>query len=374
MSDPKPPTGQDQRLLALLHHRDKSLAKGDSIGLPITPTSAYYHPGEADEAYAYTLENNPTWAAVEDQIALLEDAPVVSFPSGMAAIAAIFYSQLGAGDKMIVPSDGYFAVRALAETFLAPMGIETLAWPTADFANAPMDGAKLVWIETPSNPGLDVCDLAQIAERAKAAGALSVADNTTMTPLLQSPLDLGIDMTVCSDTKAMSGHGDVLFGHVASRSTDLLEQVRLWRKLSGAIPGPFEAAQVHRGLETLDVRLERMCTNAGLIAQRLSKHPKVKNIRYPGLPNDPSHKAALKQMRRFGFLIGFEFEDGQTADTFLDMCDSLVIATSFGSTHSSAERRARWGDNVADGFVRLSVGCEPAEALWADIENALSRL
>ncbi|MEO9969394.1 MAG: cystathionine gamma-lyase [Hyphomonadaceae bacterium] len=371
MSDPVRPTEQDKRLLALLHHRDKLLAKGDSIGLPVTPTSAFYLPGEPDGSYSYTRENNPTWRAVEDQLALLEDAPVVAFPSGMAAIAAVLYSQLEAGDKIIIPSDGYFAGRALADTFLKPLGVEILTWPTADFANAPMEGAKLVWAETPSNPALDVCDLARVANRARAAGALSMADNTTLTPLLQAPLDLGIDIVASSDTKAMSGHGDVLFGHVASRKPELLDRVRLWRKLSGAIPGPFEAAQLHRNLETLDVRLDRMCATAALVAERLAAHAKVTNVRYPGLADDPSHTIALKQMRGFGFLIGFDLADAAAADRFLDTCDGLIVATSFGSVHSSAERRARWGDNVADGFIRLSIGCEPAEALWAEIDRAL---
>ncbi len=374
MSEADGPSKRDKRLLALLHHRDKILAKGDPVALPITPTSAYFQPGEPDGSYAYTRENNPTWAAVEDQLSLFEDAPAIAFPSGMAAIAAVLYSQLEAGDTIIVPSDGYFAVRGLAETFFAPMGIKTRLWPTADYVNAPLDGIKLIWIETPSNPGLDVCDLAEVANRARTAGAISVADNTTMTPLLQSPLDLGVDIVACSDTKAMNGHGDALFGHVASRSDDIITRVKLWRKLSGAIAGPFEAAQLHRGLETLDVRLERMCATAGLIAPRLLAHKAVQNVRYPGLPDDPSFQIAQKQMHSSGFLISFELADRQTADRFLDTCNALTVATSFGSTHSSAERRKRWGDHVPEGFVRLSVGCEPAEALWAEINRALNAL
>jgi cystathionine gamma-lyase len=374
MSKTDGPSDLDKRLLALLHHRDKALAKGDSIGLPITPTSAFFQPGEPDGTYSYTRENNPTWSAVEAKLSLLENAQAIAFPSGMAAIAAILYSQLEAGDKIIVPSDGYFAVRGLAETFLTPMGIKAHVWPTADYANAPVDGARLIWIETPSNPGLEVCDLARVAARARTAGAISVADNTTMTPLLQSPLDLGVDIVACSDTKAMNGHGDALFGHVASHSETIIEGVKLWRKLAGAIPGPFEAAQIHRGLETLDVRLERMCQTASLIAPRLRAHTAIKHVRYPGLPEDPSYAIAQKQMRSSGFLISFELADRAAADRFLNTCNGLVIATSFGSTHSSAERRKRWGDDVADGFVRLSVGCEPAEALWAEIASALDGL
>lgn len=362
----------ERRLLRLIHHRSHGLERGESIGLPVTQTSAFYLPGDpGNDTYSYTRDGNPTWDAVEAQLGILEDAPTIAFPSGMAAIAAVLYSILRPGDRLVLPSDGYYGVRAFAEGALAPMGVDAVTWPTADFINAPMEGARLVWLETPSNPGLDVCDIVAVAEKAHAAGALVGADNTTMTPLLQAPLDLGVDIVAASDTKAMSGHGDVLFGHVASRDERLMAAVRDWRKLSGAIPGPAEAALVHRGLETLDVRLERMCATAGLIAERLTGHPTVSGVRYPGLAGDPSHALGTKQMRRFGFLIGFELADAAAADEFLAACDGLVTATSFGSTHSSAERRGRWGDDVAAGFIRLSVGCEPAEALWAEIEKAL---
>lgn len=368
------PTDLDKRLLALLHHRDAGLAKGEAVALPITATSTYATPGSPQAEYTYTREGNPTWSAVEDQLSILEGAPCVAFPSGMAAIAAVLYTQLKPGDTCVMASDGYFAARALMDEFIVPLGVKVIYQPTAGVEAADFAGAALVWIETPSNPGLDVCDIAAVAGRAHAAGARLALDNTTATPLLQSAFDLGVDIVAMADTKAMNGHGDVLFGHVASPDPGVIETVKRWRKLSGNIPGPHEAGLVHRGLETLDVRLERMCTNAGVVAERLAAHAQVSNVRYPGLASDPAHALAAKQMARFGFLIGFELASEQAADAFLAACGGIVTATSFGSVHTSAERRARWGDDVAPGFVRLSVGCEPVEALWAEIEAALETL
>lgn len=364
----------EARKLALLHHRNAGLEKGAPVALPITATSTYYTPGSPQADYTYTREGNPTWSAVEDQLAILEGAPCAVFPSGMAAIAAILYTQLKPGDRLVMARDGYFAARALVDEFLVPLGVEVAYHPTAGFEEVDVSGARLVWIETPSNPGLDVCDIKAVAARAHAAGATLALDNTTATPLLQSPFALGVDIVAMADTKAMNGHGDVLFGHVASRQPGVIEAAKRWRKLSGNIPGAHEAALVHRGLETLDVRLERMCANAGVVAQKLSAHRAVSNVRYPGLATDPSYAIAARQMRGFGFLIGFELADEAMADAFLAACKAIVTATSFGSVHTSAERRARWGDAVAPGFIRLSVGCEPVDALWHEIEAGLESL
>ena len=363
----------ETRLLKLLHYRSAGLERGDSVGVPTVHTSAYVLPGDPQEGdYFYTRDGNPTWSAVETQLSILEDAPVVAFPSGMGAIAAVLYACVRPGQTLLVPSDGYYVVRAFAAEQLAPLGVNVVEWPTSDYTNAPIEQADFVWLETPSNPGLDVCDIAAIAKRAKAAGAITIADNTTLTPLLQAPLDLGVDVVASSDTKALAGHGDVLFGHVASRRASIIGKVKRWRKLAGSIPGPAEAVLVHRGLETLEVRLARMCETAGVLAQRLREQAGVQVVRYPGLEDDPSHALALKQMRGFGFLIAFELEGQATAETFLASCEGIVNATSFGSTHSSAERRARWGDDVAAGFIRLSIGLEPVEALWAEISRALA--
>ena len=260
----------ETRLLKLLHYRSAGLERGQSIGLPTTHTSAYALPGDPQDGdYFYTRDGNPTWSAVEAQLSILEDAPAVCFPSGMGAIAGVLYALVRPGDTVLLPSDGYYVVRAFVAEQLVPMGVKAIEWPTAEFANAPIEEANFVWLETPSNPGLDVCDLAAIAARAKDVGAITIADNTTMTPLLQTPLDLGVDVVASSDTKAMAGHGDVLFGHVASRRASIMGKVKRWRKLAGSIPGPAEAALVHRGLETVEVRLARMCETAGQLAEWL---------------------------------------------------------------------------------------------------------
>jgi cystathionine gamma-lyase len=361
----------DKRAADLLHHRSGALAKGDPVSLPITPAATFHLPEVAGASHVYGRNGMSTWEAVEAQLSLLEEAEVVSFPSGMAAISAALMAVLKSGDRLIIPADGYYVTRVFSSGFLAPFGVEVIELATCDYATADFAGASVVYLETPSNPGLDVVDIAAVSARAKAAGALVIADNTTMTPLLQRPLDLGVDLVVAADTKAPAGHSDVLFGHVAGRDMALMARVRDWRRLSGAVPGPFEAWQVHRGLETLEVRLERMCASAALIAGRLAAHEAVTGLRYPWHAGDPSEAVARRQMGSGGFLIGFELADAARAERFLSDCPYIVQSTSFGGTHSSGERRARWGDAVAEGFIRLSVGLEPVEVLWAAMAAAL---
>lgn len=358
-----------ERAARLLHHRRVTL--GEGLAPPIHPAVTFHLPQVEGAAHLYGRNGMPGWDAVEDQLALLEDAPCVAFPSGMAAITAALMATLKAGDRVIVPADGYYVTRVLLRDVLAGFGVQAVELPTRDYPAADLSGAAVVWAESPSNPGLEVIDLAALATRAHAAGARLVVDNTTMTPLLQRPLDLGADLVVAADTKAPAGHADVLFGHVAGRDGALMARVRDWRRLSGAVPGPFEAWLVARGLETLEVRLARMCATAQTIAERLAAHPRVTGLRYPGLPGDPGHAIAKAQMKGAGFLIGFALEDADAAEAFLAACPFLAQTTSFGATHSSAERRARWGDPVAPGYIRLSVGVEPAEALWAAIAAAL---
>lgn len=358
------------RAASLTHLRRKGLAKGDPVTLPLTMASMFHLPGEPAGFRQYGRFDNPTWEAAEEALAHLEDAPCISFPSGMGAISAVFMAVLKAGDRILLPSDGYYTTRVFSERFLKAFGIVADTRPTRAFSDGGFDGYRLVFVETPSNPGLDLCDIAGVAAAARAAGAVVVADNTMMTPLGQRPVDLGADVVVSADTKATNGHSDALFGHVATRDAAILSAVRDWRKLSGAIPGPFEAWQVHRGLETLEVRFERMCTSAEAIAERLRERG-ISTV-YPGLDDHPSHNLAKRQMRRFGFLIGLTLRDAATAEAFIDRCPLIQPATSFGGVHTSAERRARWGDAVAPGFVRLSIGCEPAETLWAALDASLS--
>lgn len=366
-----PASDNARRAAQLLHHRKAGLTPGEPIAPPIVPATTFHLPSNGTGAYGYARAGQPGWTELETQLALLENAETVAFPSGMAAISAALFACLKAGDRVILPSDGYYVTRVLATDFLQGLGITPEMLPTTGYDTADLSGAALVYMETPSNPGLDVCDIAAVAVRAKAAGARVVVDNTTMTPYLQRPLDLGADLVVAADTKAPGGHSDLLAGHVAGRDAGLMARVRDWRRLSGATLGPFEAWLLHRGLETLELRLERMCASARIIAERLQAHPAVRSVRYPGLPGDLSHRMVGSQMANGGFLIGFTLADAGTAEQFLSACPYLAQSTSFGATHSSAERRARWGDAVPEGFLRLSVGIEPCEVLWSAMTDAL---
>lgn len=364
-------TPVENRIAQMLHHRKPGLAKGDPVVPPITASATYHLPTTENAPYVYGRNAMPTWDAVEAQLAMLEEAETISFPSGMAAISAALFATLKAGDRLIIPSDGYYVTRVLSEGFLKPLGVSVVELPTGDYATADFTGAAVVYLETPSNPGLDVLDIKAVAARAHAAGALVIADNTTMTPLLQRPLDLGADLVVAADTKAPAGHSDVLFGHVSGRDAKLMARVRDWRRMAGAVPGPFEAFLVHRGLETLELRLARMCASAQVIAERLAAHPKVLALRYPGLPGDASNAMVGSQMSNGGFLIGMTLDSAEVAEAFLTRCPLIEQTTSFGGTHSAGERRARWGDAVPGGFIRLSIGVEPLEPLWAAIKTAL---
>ena len=364
----------DRAAAELLHHADDDLTSGRPLGPPIVPASLYVLPGTPTGPYQYGRWTNPTWDATEHALATLEGASVVSFPSGMAAIASVLCSLVRSGQRVMLPSDGYYTTRLLAEQYLRPNGVIVEECPTVAMAQADLAGFDLVFVETPSNPTLQICDLNALALRATAAGAVTVADNTTMTPLGQRPLDHGIDIVVSSDTKAVNGHSDVLFGHVAGRNPELLEKVADWRKVTGAIPGHFESWLVHRGLETLELRFNRMCDSAEVIASRLVGHHAVRSVNHPGLDTHPQHELADRQMHRYGLLVGIEFADATAADAFAEKAEFVIPATSFGGTHTIADRRARWGDQVPDGYVRLSVGCEPTEPLWAAIEQALDTL
>lgn len=356
----------------MLHLRGNALSKGDPVALPLTQSSMYHLPGAPDGHPTYGRVDNPTWKHLEHVLSHLEDAPCLTFPSGMGAISAALFATVKAGSRILIPSDGYYVTRVLAARFLAPLGVRVEERPTTAFAKGGFAGFDVVFLESPSNPGLDMIDLAQVAQDVRAAGGITIADNTTLTPLGQRPLDLGIDIVVASDTKAMGGHSDLLMGHVASRNPQIMERVEEWRRVAGTIPGPHEAWLLHRGLETLDVRFERMCDTAQILAERLADHPAVQQVRYPGLPSDPSHDLARKQTARFGFLLSITLPTENKAEQFINTCPLLRPATSFGGIHSSAERRARWGDQVAPGFVRLSVGCEPVDELWQAIDDSLN--
>ena len=367
------PASEDTRpyMGELLHLRGNTLAKGDPVALPLTQSSMYHLPGAWQGEHFYGRAGNPTWDQLEHMLAHLEQAPCLAFPSGMAAIAAALFATVKSGSRLLVPADGYYVTRRLSARFLANLGVEVTERPTAAFRDGGFEGFDVVFFETPSNPELDMVDLAAAAAEVRAAGGISIADNTTLTPLGQRPLDLGVDVVVSSDTKSMGGHSDALMGHVATRDASILEAAGEWRSFSGSIPGPQEAWLLHRGLETLEVRYARMCDTAQLLAPRLAAHPAVQCIRFPGLEGDPSHALAKRQCLRPGFLISVTLGSEAQAETFINSCPLLRPATSFGGVHSSAERRARWGDDVDPGFVRISVGTEPAEELWQALKAAL---
>lgn len=346
--------------------------------LPGPVFAAHFHlSGEPTGPYTYGRDTNPTWTHLERAIGELEapgeNVETTVFASGMAAISAVLLSQVRTGDVVVLPDDGYQAL-PLVRAQLEAYGVEVRTAPTGGDAQlALLEGARLLWIETPSNPGLDVCDVRRLVEAAHAGGTLVAVDNTLATPLGQRPLELGADFSVASDTKGMTGHGDILLGHVTCRDSELAAGVRRWRKVVGAIPGPMEAWLAHRSLATLELRIERQCANALLLAETLAKHPEVSGLRYPGLPADPSYPNAVRQMRRFGSVVSFVLADRGTAERFLSALRLAEDATSFGGVRSTAERRARWGgDAVPEGFIRFSVGAENAADLVADVERALS--
>ncbi|GJG89530.1 putative cystathionine gamma-lyase [Gemmatimonadetes bacterium T265] len=347
-------------------------------GMPFLPgptfAAVYHAAGDpADTAYTYGRYHNPTWTQFEAALGDLEGGPAVTFASGMAAAAAVLGVVLRPGDVLVLPSDGYYTIRALVREHLAPAGVTVREIPTVSAVAGSVRGARLVWIESPVNPTLDVCDVSTIAAAARAAGALVAVDNTTATPLGQVPLALGADFSVASDTKALTGHGDLLLGHVAVRDAAWADTLRQWRTRTGAVPGPMEVWLAHRSLATLDVRLQRSCANAQTIAEFLRSHPAVQAVRYPGLADDPAHAIAARQMQCFGPVVSFTLADRAAAERFLAACRVVREATSFGGTHTTAERRARWGgDAVPPGFIRVSAGLEDAADLVEDLQQALA--
>ena len=349
------------------------------------PTFAgtYHFSGEPETSpYTYGRYHNPTWTRFEQALSELEGGHVLVFASGMAAITAVFGATLtaehakGKASVLVMPSDCYYTTRMLAEGYFASLGIEVRMAPTAGNAQIEkLDGATLLWLESPSNPGLDVCDLAELISAAHSRQVLVAVDNTTATVLGQRPLELGADFSVSSDTKSLTGHGDLMLGHVAVREPAWAERLHAFRNVQGAIPGPMEVWLAHRSLATLDMRLERQCTNAMEIVRLLATRPEVQLVRYPGLPQDPAHTIASRQMKRYGPVVSFVLDTEAMAEQFLASCQLVITATSFGGIHTTAERRARWkGDAIPAGFIRLSAGCEDTQDLLEDISQAIDSL
>ena len=355
--------------MRLLHHRTARLADGDPVAEPLIPTTTFRLGDQPAPDAIYSRYANPTLDGAEARLAEVEGAPAVLSTSGMAAIAGVMLASLKAGDRVVVPADGYFHTRVLAGDILAPLGVEAVEVATGDLPDADLSGVALVVVETPSNPGLEIVDLPALAARCRAAGARLCVDNTFCTGLLQRPLALGADVVVAADTKAAGGHSDLLLGHAATADPALEARLRDVRKFTGAVPGAFEAWLLSRSLETLELRLERMCASAAAVADRLAEAAVA--VSYPGRPDHPGHGLAARQMVAPGFVVGATFDGRAAAERFLDG-SGILRATSFGGTHTSADRRARWGDAVPEGFLRLSVGIEPAGPLLAAIEAGLA--
>ena len=368
-------------------HRDTAILHAGYHGVhdpgPFRPgpqfSSTFTTPGEpADHVLTYGRFHNPTWTAWEAALAQLEGGECVAFASGMAAVEAVLGVTLAPGDTVVLPSDCYYTIRLLAANWLARMGVNVRLVATRDNAQAAfLEGARVLWLETPTNPHLDVCDIRYLATLAAQHGAITVVDNTTATPYLQQPLALGASLVVTSDTKAMTGHTDLILGHVATTDGAHAAALRTWRTQHGAIPGPMEVWLAHRSLATLPLRLDRQCTTAHRLAELLHGRTAapVKSVQYPGLPDHPGHDIAARQMRAFGSVVSFDLETRARAEAFLAALTIVREATSFGGVHSTAERRARWGgDAVSEGFIRFSVGCEAPEDILEDVAAALRTL
>ncbi len=305
----------------------------------------------------------------------LEGGEAVAYASGMAATMAVFGTTLKPGSVLVMPSDCYYTTRVVGSSWWQSIGVEVRMAPTKDSAQMGLlEGATLLWLETPSNPQLEVCDIAALVDVAARKGVLTAVDNTTATAYLQQPLMLGATFSMASDTKMLTGHSDIILGHVATRDQDRLAALRTWRTQHGAIPGPMEVWLAHRSLATLPLRARQQCASAMQLAMMLRQKKNVAAVHYPGLPEHPAHATAARQMSAFGCVVSFDLGHRARADSFLESLTLVRQATSFGGVHSSAERRARWGgDAIGEGFIRFSVGCEATEDILHDVSQALER-
>jgi cystathionine gamma-lyase len=367
----------------------RSVRAGEPAPVPGTPLrpspvfAAPFHLGDlpprSGGADAYARTEHPTLRDFEAAVGELDGGHCLSFATGMAAISAAVLACVAAGDRVVLPSDGYYTTRLLAREELERFGIRVdyVATPEIEAVAAAggLAGARMVFLETPSNPQLDVCDIAAVARAAHAAGALVAVDNTTATPLGQRPLELGADLTVGSDTKALTGHSDLLLGHVSTADEDLYARIQAWRNHTGNTPGPFEAWLGHRSMSTLDLRLARQAANAAAVAEVLAGSPAVTGVRWPWRPEDPSFALAARQMLRPNGVVSAELADEAAVATLLAASRLWTAATSFGGVHSTVDRRAQWGgDAVPPGFVRLSCGIEDTADLVEDLSAALAAL
>jgi cystathionine gamma-synthase len=335
--------------------------------------------GEFSRKYAYIRAATPNRDSLEACITALEGGDeTVSFSSGMAASLAVFQS-LAPGDHALVHRDVYYGVRELMVGFFAKWGLQHTFVDMRDIEEvrrACRAETKLFWVETPTNPLIEVVDIRAVADAARAAGALLVCENTFATPVLQRPFELGADMVVHSLTKYLSGHSDAMGGSVTLKNRpELLAQIRDFQHTGGAILSPLDCWLVLRGVQTLVPRVRLHCENARHVAQFLSTHKRVSKVRYPGLPSDPGHEIAKNQMKDFGGMLSFEVQGGR-AEAFAVAARLKIIAraTSLGGTHSLIEHRASIEGKTTrapESLLRLSVGLEDASDLVQDLDQAL---
>lgn len=359
---------------------------------PIYQVSTYAQDGVGGlrGGYEYSRSGNPTRDALQECLAALEapgveSARALAFASGLAAEDTIMRTVLKPGDHAVIPNDTYGGTFRLFAKVAAPWGVDytpaNLQDPSAVAAAIIPGRTRLVWVETPTNPLLNIADIAAIAEVAHAAGALLVVDNTFASPYLQQPLALGADIVVHSTTKYLGGHSDVIGGALVATDPDLVEQLAFHQNAMGAVPGPFDSWLVLRGIKTLGVRMDRHCANAASIADFLVGHPRVSEVLWPGLESHAGYAVASRQMRDFGGMVSFRMKDGEQAA--LDVCAATKLFTlgeSLGGVESLIEHPARMTHASAAGsplevpadLVRLSVGIEECEDLLADLDVALS--
>ena len=344
------------------------------VNPPIDLNATYAAPG----IIGYGRHGNGTWTALETAIELLEGGKTLVYASGLAAISA-YFSLIPRGSIITTAKNGYTGTMALLNK-LSEAGTATIRF--VDISNtaevlAALNGSSHLWIESPTNPALEVADMPTIITAAKAANIIVAVDNTFATPLLQQPIMMGADVVVHSLTKYIAGHSDVLLGSVSTKDEATFTKLAEHRRLAGAIPGPFEVWLALRGLRTLSVRMDRAQSNALELATRLSKHPLIDKVRYPGLPSDPHHATAKKFMKGFGAIVAFEIKGSpEQADKVTASSELVTFATSLGGVESLWERRHRWSSESASipkNLIRLSVGIEGVEDLWADIDQALKR-
>jgi cystathionine gamma-lyase len=366
--------------------QDADPATGATI-VPIYATSTYTQaaPGQ-HKGYEYSRTGNPTRSALETCLAALEEGERgLAFASGLAATTGVL-STLRPGDEVAAAADLYGGTFRLLERVFKPWGLAARYTddPTpGGFAKIITAKTKLVWVETPTNPLLQLIDIAAVAELAHKAGALLAVDNTFASPYLQQPLKLGADLVVHSTTKYLGGHSDVVGGAVVGRR-DLLQNIAFYQNAAGGTPGPFDAWLTLRGIKTLAVRMEQHCKNARQLAEWLTAHPRVNKVYFPGLPGHPGHAVAKKQMRDFGGMLSVSIKGGKdaalrllTRTKLFSLAESLggvesLISHPATMTHASIPADIRLARGIDDGLVRLSVGIEDAQDLRADLEQALA--